>query len=190
MKPKNDLQNYRTQKIIAPGQHPWWDLAMCSLLQSFVLLLLGSSQLASLWCVCYHLTPRCAFFCGSIGQNLCYMIKARHCCAGTLKHFFFFFNLWVIWKDSIKTALCVAVWLWSQDATDCLFPCSQVLLLVVKQIFPDFEFMWLVEEAKKNLPLELDFLNEGRNAEKVAHMLKNFDFLKVRKHIFLSIYVH
>lgn len=39
--------------------------------------------------------------------------------------------------------------------------------------------MWLVDEAKKNLPLELDFLNEGRNAEKVAQMLKHFDFLKV-----------
>lgn len=82
------------------------------------------------------------------------------------------------------------MWLWSQDTADCLFPCSQVLLLVVKQIFPDFEFMWLVEEAKKNLPLELDFLNEGRNAEKVAHMLKNFDFLKVREHIFLCMYVY
>uniref|UniRef100_A0A674JR05 AarF domain-containing protein kinase 1 n=1 Tax=Terrapene triunguis TaxID=2587831 RepID=A0A674JR05_9SAUR len=56
---------------------------------------------------------------------------------------------------------------------------EQILLLTVKQIFPDFEFMWLVDEAKKNLPLELDFLNEGRNAEKVAHMLKDFDFLKV-----------
>ncbi|XP_034625151.1 aarF domain-containing protein kinase 1 isoform X1 [Trachemys scripta elegans] len=55
----------------------------------------------------------------------------------------------------------------------------EILLLTVKQIFPDFEFMWLVDEAKKNLPLELDFLNEGRNAEKVAHMLKDFDFLKV-----------
>nr|XP_042714492.1 aarF domain-containing protein kinase 1 isoform X2 [Chrysemys picta bellii] len=56
---------------------------------------------------------------------------------------------------------------------------KEILLLTVKQIFPDFEFMWLVDEAKKNLPLELDFLNEGRNAEKVAHMLKDFDFLKV-----------
>lgn len=54
-----------------------------------------------------------------------------------------------------------------------------MLVLAVKQLFPDFEFMWLVDEAKKNLPLELDFLNEGRNAEKVAHMLKHFDFLKV-----------
>ncbi|XP_060243915.1 aarF domain-containing protein kinase 1 isoform X4 [Meriones unguiculatus] len=56
---------------------------------------------------------------------------------------------------------------------------KEVLVLAVKQLFPDFEFMWLVDEAKKNLPLELDFLNEGRNAEKVAHMLKHFDFLKV-----------
>ncbi|XP_059675633.1 aarF domain-containing protein kinase 1 isoform X1 [Gavia stellata] len=65
----------------------------------------------------------------------------------------------------------------AQSSKDILL--MEVLLLVVKQIFPDFEFMWLVEEAKKNLPLELDFLNEGRNAEKVAHMLKNFEFLKV-----------
>ncbi|XP_070787542.1 aarF domain-containing protein kinase 1 isoform X2 [Pituophis catenifer annectens] len=56
-----------------------------------------------------------------------------------------------------------------------------ILILVVKQIFPDFEFMWLVDEAKKNLPLELDFLNEGKNAEKVAYMLRCFDFLKVPK---------
>ncbi|XP_051681944.2 aarF domain-containing protein kinase 1 isoform X2 [Oryctolagus cuniculus] len=56
---------------------------------------------------------------------------------------------------------------------------KEVLVLAVKQLFPEFEFMWLVDEAKKNLPLELDFLNEGRNAEKVARMLKHFDFLKV-----------
>ena len=39
--------------------------------------------------------------------------------------------------------------------------------------------MWLAEETKKNLPLELDFVNEARNCEKVAKMLDNFDFLKV-----------
>ncbi|KAM6202668.1 aarF domain-containing protein kinase 1 [Rhynchocyon petersi] len=55
----------------------------------------------------------------------------------------------------------------------------EMLVLAVKQLFPEFEFMWLVDEAKKNLPLELDFLNEGRNAEKVAQMLKHFNFLKV-----------
>ncbi|XP_076022187.1 aarF domain-containing protein kinase 1 [Genypterus blacodes] len=55
----------------------------------------------------------------------------------------------------------------------------EVLVKAVHWLFPDFAFMWLVEEAKKNMPLELDFLNEGRNAEKVAHMLAHFSFLKV-----------
>lgn len=55
----------------------------------------------------------------------------------------------------------------------------KVLLRVVHWLFPDFGFMWLVEEAKKNMPLELDFLNEGHNAEKVAKMLGHFSFLKV-----------
>ncbi|XP_059545230.1 aarF domain-containing protein kinase 1 isoform X5 [Myotis daubentonii] len=64
-----------------------------------------------------------------------------------------------------------------QSSKDILL--MEVLVLAVKQLFPEFEFMWLVDEAKKNLPLELDFLNEGRNAEKVAQMLKHFDFLKV-----------
>ncbi|XP_018865782.1 aarF domain-containing protein kinase 1 isoform X3 [Gorilla gorilla gorilla] len=65
----------------------------------------------------------------------------------------------------------------AQSSKDILL--MEVLVLAVKQLFPEFEFMWLVDEAKKNLPLELDFLNEGRNAEKVSQMLKHFDFLKV-----------
>lgn len=36
-------------------------------------------------------------------------------------------------------------------------------------IFPDFKFQWLVEESKKNLPIELDFLHEGKNTERVRH---------------------
>ncbi|XP_072479784.1 aarF domain-containing protein kinase 1 isoform X3 [Notamacropus eugenii] len=65
----------------------------------------------------------------------------------------------------------------AQSSKDILL--MEVLVGAVKQLFPEFEFMWLVDEAKKNLPLELDFLNEGRNAEKVAEMLKRFEFLKV-----------
>ncbi|XP_026869742.2 aarF domain-containing protein kinase 1 [Electrophorus electricus] len=57
----------------------------------------------------------------------------------------------------------------------------EFLLQAVHWLFPDFAFMWLVEEAKRNMPLELDFLNEGRNAERVADMLKHFDFLQVPK---------
>uniref|UniRef100_A0A8C5R5W5 AarF domain-containing protein kinase 1 n=1 Tax=Leptobrachium leishanense TaxID=445787 RepID=A0A8C5R5W5_9ANUR len=57
----------------------------------------------------------------------------------------------------------------------------EILLHVVKVVFPKFEFMWLVDEAKKNLPLELDFLNEGRNAERMAAMVSHFPFLKIPK---------
>ncbi|XP_029316991.1 aarF domain-containing protein kinase 1 isoform X2 [Cottoperca gobio] len=55
----------------------------------------------------------------------------------------------------------------------------EALLRMVHWLCPDFAFMWLVEEAKKNMPLELDFLNEGHNAERVANMLAHFPFLKV-----------
>uniref|UniRef100_A0A7N8XC51 AarF domain-containing protein kinase 1 n=1 Tax=Mastacembelus armatus TaxID=205130 RepID=A0A7N8XC51_9TELE len=55
----------------------------------------------------------------------------------------------------------------------------EVLVRAVHWLFPDFAFMWLVEEAKKNMPLELDFLNEGCNAERVATMLAHFPFLKI-----------
>lgn len=57
----------------------------------------------------------------------------------------------------------------------------EALLQVVKKVFPQFEFMWLVEEAKKNLPLELDFLKEARNAEKMADMVRKFPFLRIPK---------
>lgn len=38
---------------------------------------------------------------------------------------------------------------------------------IMSWIFPDFKFQWLVDESKKNLPIELDFLHEGKNTEKV-----------------------
>ncbi|XP_033735556.1 aarF domain-containing protein kinase 1-like [Pecten maximus] len=48
-------------------------------------------------------------------------------------------------------------------------------------MFPGFQYMWLAEETKKNLPLELDFLKEGTNCETVAKQFKHFSFLKVPK---------
>ncbi|KAK0566241.1 hypothetical protein OC844_000844 [Tilletia horrida] len=39
-----------------------------------------------------------------------------------------------------------------------------VLVGVVKRIFPEFEFTWLAEEMNTNLPLELDFRHEASNA--------------------------
>ncbi|XP_028409857.1 uncharacterized aarF domain-containing protein kinase 1-like isoform X2 [Dendronephthya gigantea] len=57
----------------------------------------------------------------------------------------------------------------------------EFLVNVVKQIFSEFQFTWLVEETKKNLPLELDFLNEGRNSEKIQEKFPQLKFLKVPK---------
>lgn len=43
----------------------------------------------------------------------------------------------------------------------------EYLVKLMSFVFPEFKIQWLVDESKKNLPIELDFLNEGRNAEKV-----------------------
>jgi aarF domain-containing kinase len=50
----------------------------------------------------------------------------------------------------------------------------------VAWLFPEFQFIWLAEETKKNLPLELDFVHEAKNCERVAKMFNHFPFLKVR----------
>lgn len=43
---------------------------------------------------------------------------------------------------------------------------------LVKRIFPEFEFDWLADEMRVNLPKELDFVQEAHNAERV---LRNFE---------------
>ena len=55
----------------------------------------------------------------------------------------------------------------------------QFLVDVVSWLFPEFRFEWLVEEMKKNLPLELDFVHEGKNCERLGRLLKDFPYLKV-----------
>ncbi|XP_059817598.1 aarF domain-containing protein kinase 1 isoform X3 [Hypanus sabinus] len=67
----------------------------------------------------------------------------------------------------------------SQCAKDVVL--MEILVQSVSWLFPDFSFAWLVDETKKNMPLELDFLKEGHNTEKMAKMLKHFHFLKVPK---------
>ncbi|CAG2169391.1 unnamed protein product, partial [Oppiella nova] len=54
-----------------------------------------------------------------------------------------------------------------------------VLVNLVDKIFPEFSFLWLAEETKRNLPLELDFINEGRNAERLARTFANYSWLKI-----------
>lgn len=57
----------------------------------------------------------------------------------------------------------------------------EVLYKLMSLVFPEFKMGWLIEESKKNLPIELDFLNEGKNAEKVSEMFKEYKWLKVPK---------
>lgn len=57
----------------------------------------------------------------------------------------------------------------------------ELLVRSVAWLFPEFKFVWLAEESKKNLPLELDFLLEGKNAERAQKMLAHHSWLKVPK---------
>lgn len=57
----------------------------------------------------------------------------------------------------------------------------ELLVHCIAWVFPGFQYMWLAEETKRNLPLELDFLHEGRNCERVERLFKHFSFLKVPK---------
>lgn len=57
----------------------------------------------------------------------------------------------------------------------------EVMVKLVSWAFPDFKFQWLVNETKRNLPIEMDFEHEGHNAEKVAEMFKEYRWLKIPK---------
>ncbi|KAL4237932.1 putative aarF domain-containing protein kinase 1 [Mactra antiquata] len=57
----------------------------------------------------------------------------------------------------------------------------EFLIHRVAWVFPDFQYVWLAEETKKNLPKELDFMKEGEHCERAAKMFSHFDFLKVPK---------
>ncbi|KAF6264636.1 ABC1 family-domain-containing protein [Scenedesmus sp. NREL 46B-D3] len=49
----------------------------------------------------------------------------------------------------------------------------EFLVNAVRVIFPDVNYMWLVDEVKHNLPLELDFNHEMANAERCRRNLNS-----------------
>ena len=53
-----------------------------------------------------------------------------------------------------------------------LFACSTVVG-IAEQLFEDFNFGWICEELTPQLPKELDFTNEGKNAETAATHLES-----------------
>ncbi|KAM5535151.1 hypothetical protein V8D89_011237 [Ganoderma adspersum] len=56
----------------------------------------------------------------------------------------------------------------------------EVSLGWIKHLFPEFEFTWLGEEMRENLPKEMDFVQEQRNAERAAA-----DFANVRTSLYI-----
>ncbi|XP_053604794.1 aarF domain-containing kinase 1 [Plodia interpunctella] len=57
----------------------------------------------------------------------------------------------------------------------------EFVLKTMMKIFPEFKMQWLIDETKKNIVKELDFLLEGENADKVAKLFKHYKWLKIPK---------
>lgn len=57
----------------------------------------------------------------------------------------------------------------------------EILVRTAALIFPDFKLLWLVDETKKNLPRELDFLHEGKNADMLRTLMTHCKWLKVQQ---------
>jgi aarF domain-containing kinase len=57
---------------------------------------------------------------------------------------------------------------------------------LVKKVFPAFEFDWLVSELETNIPLELDFVNDKKNAESCQNRFRYYDGLKIPRVMYAS----
>ncbi|XP_022358111.1 uncharacterized aarF domain-containing protein kinase 5 isoform X3 [Enhydra lutris kenyoni] len=55
----------------------------------------------------------------------------------------------------------------------------EVLLRLVELMHPSFGFSWVLQDLKGTLAQELDFENEGRNAERCARELRHFHYVVV-----------
>jgi aarF domain-containing kinase len=49
----------------------------------------------------------------------------------------------------------------------------EFLVKAARAVFPDFNYQWLVDETKQNLPLELDFTHEAQNAARCRRNLNS-----------------
>ncbi len=57
---------------------------------------------------------------------------------------------------------------------------SAFLFGKIKYFFPDFEFDWLKKEMQLSIPREMDFIQEGENAMRMANLVQNEPTLRER----------
>jgi predicted unusual protein kinase regulating ubiquinone biosynthesis (AarF/ABC1/UbiB family) len=50
-----------------------------------------------------------------------------------------------------------------------------------RMFFPEFDYDWLAREFRINLPLEIDFRLEAKNAERAGALFKDQDFVCIPK---------
>eukprot|EP00002_Diphylleia_rotans_P000735 TRINITY_DN10385_c0_g1_i1.p1 TRINITY_DN10385_c0_g1~~TRINITY_DN10385_c0_g1_i1.p1 ORF type:complete len:494 (+),score=106.80 TRINITY_DN10385_c0_g1_i1:228-1709(+) len=53
------------------------------------------------------------------------------------------------------------------------------LVFAAKKLFPEFELEWLAKEFELNLPNELNFIEEAKNAQKIARLFSSEKWVKV-----------
>lgn len=55
------------------------------------------------------------------------------------------------------------------------------LLKIISLMHPSFNFTWVLNDLRDTLKQELDFINEGKNAERSANELSHLKFVHVPK---------
>eukprot|EP00736_Rhodelphis_marinus_P006729 Rmarinus@m.17469 len=60
-----------------------------------------------------------------------------------------------------------------RDSFEADIACIQGLVGFAKRMFPEFDLDWIVDEARRYLPIEMNFENEGRNCEKCGYHFRN-----------------